>query len=77
MVTTSITYKPHCGRCGFPIDTSETEVTYQEIYELVSEMELSHKVGADIYPDKCAHCGTFFERVEITPPKKLPDMYIK
>ena len=63
MVATSIVYKPRCGWCGYPIDTSETEVTYQEIYERVGELELPHKVGADIYPDKCPCCGEALKRL--------------
>lgn len=72
-----IIYKPHCGNCGFPIDTSEYEITYQEIYKTCDEVMLTGKVGTNIYPNKCAHCGALFESIEIPYPKQLNDMYIK
>ena len=56
---TKIIYKPHCGKCGFPIDTSEYEITYQDVY---------------VYPNKCAHCGTIFDSIEIRLPKQLNDI---
>lgn len=77
MEVTKIIYKPHCGKCGFPIDTNECEIAYQEIYENCSEAMLARKVGANIYPYKCPHCGTLFDSIEITPPKKFQDTYIK
>ncbi len=70
-----IVYKPHCSECGFPIDTSKTEVAYQKIYKRVSKMELPHVVGAIINPDKCTHCGASFDNIVIVPPKKLQDIY--
>ena len=74
---TKIIYKPHCGRCGFPIDTSEEEIAYQDVYdECFSEMKLNKKVFTDIYPCKCSHCGEFFECIEMIQPKKMPDKHI-
>ena len=73
---TKIVYKPRCGKCGFPIDTSEYEITWQEIYERPTELMLARKVGAYIYPDKCAHCGAPFDSIEIPMPKQLPDIFL-
>lgn len=73
----NIIYKPHCGKCGFPIDTSEQEIEYQEIYEKFDNGMFTRKVGASIHPNKCARCGAFFDSIEVTPPKKLEDIYIE
>lgn len=74
--STCIVYTPHCGECGFPIDTSEHEVAYQDIYERVFGMELCRKVCANVYPSRCSHCGAPFHGIETTPPKKLEDIYL-
>jgi hypothetical protein len=74
---TKIVYKPHCGKCMFPIDTSEYEITYQDIYDRPAEMMLARKVGANIYPDRCAHCGALFDSIEIPMPKQLPDIFLE
>lgn len=72
-----IIYKPHCSKCGFPIDTSEEEIAYQDIYEGCGYRNmLKDKVYTNIYPRRCSHCGEYFECIEITPPKKMPDMFI-
>lgn len=77
MVESKIVYKPHCNNCGILIDTSEYEITYQEIYENCREAMLAEKVGVEIYPNRCEHCGAVFDSIEITQPKKLKDIYIE
>ena len=56
MNLTTIIYKPHCGECGHLIDT---EVEYQDVYTVPTEVLLSKKVRSYIYPSKCAYCGGF------------------
>ncbi len=73
---TKIIYKPRCGKCEFPIDTSEYEITYQDIYEKFNEVMLARKVGVIINPDKCPHCGALLDSIEIPLPKQLPDKFL-
>lgn len=73
---TRIVYKPHCGKCGFPIDTSKEEIAYQDAYEECKGFKTMPKAYTSVYPGKCPHCGEAFDCIEITPPKKLPDIYI-
>lgn len=73
---TKIVYKPHCGKCGFPIDTSEHEIAYQDIYEPATTVMLQHEVGINIYPCKCEHCGAPFDAIEIQPPKQLRAIFL-
>ena len=75
-VPTAIVYKPHCGKCGFPIDTSEHKIVYQNVYEKATEVMLARKVGTNIYPNRCPHCGTVFESIEIPMPIQSPDIFL-
>ena len=73
---TKIIYKPHCSKCGSLIDTSEYEITYQDIYGRFTEMMLASKVGVNICPDRCAQCGALFDCIEVPIPKQLPDIFL-
>lgn len=69
MEPTKIVYKPHCGNCGFPIDTSENKIAYQEVYDYA-------KVDTIIHPRRCANCGALFNSIQIPMPKQLPDIFL-
>lgn len=72
-----IIYKPHCGKCGYPINTNEyEEITYQNIYEKPTKKMPAIKVGTIINPDRCVHCGALFGAIEIAMPKELQDTFI-
>lgn len=73
---TEIIYKPHCGKCGFPIDTSKYEILYQKVYEYVNEKMLAGKVDTIIHPCSCANCGAPFNSIKIPMPKQLNDIYL-
>ncbi len=76
MEENKIVYKPHCGKCGFPIDTSENEIAYQNVYDYAYEKKLAGIVDTKIYPYKCAHCGATFNTIEIQMPKQLNDIFL-
>ena len=71
-----IIYKPYCDKCGYPIDTNECKIEYQNIYGKSGEA-LPRKVGISIRPDKCAHCGALFASIEIEAPKQLQDGFVE
>ena len=73
-----IIYKPHCGKCGCIIDTSEYNISYQNIYEKpTKKIPVPIRVGTIINPDRCVHCGALFEAIEISMPKQLQDTFTK
>jgi ribosomal protein L37E len=78
MEENKIVYKPHCGKCGFPIDTSEYEIAWQNVYDNIHipDKMLAGKVATNIYPYKCAHCGVPFVSIEISMPKQLNDVFL-
>ncbi len=70
---TKIVYKPHCGNCGAPIND---DVSYQDIYERLTESALAHRVFTEIQPYRCYCCGVPFNCIEITPPEKEHDVFL-
>lgn len=70
---TKIVYKPHCGSCGALIDD---DIAYQDIYERPTESQLAIRAYTEIQPYICPTCGTPFNLIEITPPKKLHDVFL-
>lgn len=60
---TKIIYKPHCGKCGFPIDTSEEEVAYQDVYDICSNKFGLNKKYTQIYILINAHIVVKFLKV--------------
>ena len=72
---TKIVYISHCGKCGHPIRNDE--IKYQNIYVRNKEKYTLRKIGAEMYPNKCPHCGVLFNSIEITPLKKCEDIYVE
>lgn len=76
MEPTKIVYKPHCGNCGFPIDTNKYEITWQNVYDKPDDAMLIGKTYTDIEPHSCPHCGVPFFTIEISMPKQLNDIFL-
>ena len=70
MKSTSIIYKPHCGKCGALI---EDNIMYKGVTECIETANLYKETGISIHPDRCKCCGNSFNVIEIPLPKQLPD----